>query len=142
MKISDLAARGGCDVQTVRYYEREGLLEPPARTSSGYRVFEDADVRRLQFIRHCRTLDIPLAEIRELIGLSASPGASCGQVNGLLDSHIQRVEMRLSSLRVLRRQLTQLRAQCVRPEADACAILDAFSHAVEEQVCACHPSTS
>jgi DNA-binding transcriptional MerR regulator len=64
MRIGELAARAACDVQTIRYYEREGLLEPPEREPSGYRRYAGGHLARLHFIRHCRTLDIPLAEVR------------------------------------------------------------------------------
>ena len=67
MKIGEVAAKAGCDVQTVRYYEREGLLEAPEREDSGYRRYSDKHLSRLQFIRHCRALDIPLAEVRQLL---------------------------------------------------------------------------
>jgi len=66
MKIGELAARAGCDVQTVRFYEREGLLEEPEREASGYRRYGERHVERVKFIRHCRALDLPLNEIRPL----------------------------------------------------------------------------
>ena len=67
MKIGELASQAGCDVQTVRFYEREGLLAEPEREASGYRRYAEPHLRRLQFIRHCRSLDIPLPEIRQLL---------------------------------------------------------------------------
>ena len=70
MRIGELARKAGVDVQTVRFYEREGLLDAPARTGSGYRAYGEEDLERLHFVRHCRSLDMPLAEIRRLIELS------------------------------------------------------------------------
>ena len=70
MRIGELARQAGVDVQTVRYYEREGLLEAPARTGSGYRAYGPQHLERLNFVRHCRSLDMPLAEIKRLIDLS------------------------------------------------------------------------
>ena len=76
MKIGELAARAACDVQTVRYYEREGLLEAPAREASGYRRYGRAHLARLQFIRHCRSLEIPLSQVRQLVAFARSPSES------------------------------------------------------------------
>lgn len=92
MRIGELAAQGGCDVQTVRFYEREGLLAEPEREPSGYRRYAKRHLQRLQFIRHCRSLDIPLPDIRELLSFAAAPDRSCGQVNALLDEHITTVQ--------------------------------------------------
>jgi DNA-binding transcriptional MerR regulator len=91
MKIGDVASRAGLDAQTVRYYEREGLLEVPARLPSGYRSYGPHHLERLNFIRHCRSLDMPLADVRQLIDLSASKSVSCEQVDALVQSHLERV---------------------------------------------------
>ena len=139
MKIGELARAAGCDVQTVRFYERERLLDKPQRETSGYRRYAEADLRRLQFIRHCRSLDIALPEVRELLELATVPVQSCGQVNALLDTHIATVQRRLESLQALDRQLVALRRQCDGTTTEACAILESFMVAVEEHACACHP---
>ena len=139
MKIGELAARGGCDVQTVRFYEREGLLDEPEREASGYRRYADRHLQRLQFIRHCRSLDIPLPEVRELLEFAAQPEQSCAQVDALLDEHIQRVRQRLTALRTLQKQLLALRGRCDGDPSHSCAILESFMTAAEEHACACHP---
>jgi DNA-binding transcriptional MerR regulator len=90
MKIGELAAQGGCDVQTVRFYEREGLLAEPAREVSGYRRYAEHHLQRLQVIRHCRSLDIPLPEVRELLKFAEHPEQACSQVNALLDDVLGR----------------------------------------------------
>src|SRR2546423_14861873 len=84
MKIGELAARAGCDVQTVRFYEREGLLEAPERESSGYRRYAARHLSRLHFIRHCRSLDIPLAAGRPLLAFALAPDQSSPARNSLL----------------------------------------------------------
>ena len=142
MMIGELAQTAGCDVQTVRFYERERLLDKPQREASGYRRYTEADLRRLQFIRHCRSLDIPLPEVRELLELATAPVQSCGQVNALLDTHITTVKQRLKSLRALDKQLVALRGQCDGSAAQSCAILESFMVAVDEHLCACHPPES
>jgi Cd(II)/Pb(II)-responsive transcriptional regulator len=139
MKIGELAARGGCDVQTVRFYEREGLLDEPERETSGYRRYADRHLKRLQFIRHCRSLDIPLPEVRELLKFAAQPEQSCAHVDTLLDEHIQRVRQRLAALRTLQRQLLALRGRCDGDPSHSCAILESFMTAAEAHACACHP---
>jgi Cd(II)/Pb(II)-responsive transcriptional regulator len=125
MKIGELAARADCDVQTVRYYEREGLLEAPEREESGYRRYADRHLQRLQFIRHCRALDIPLAEVRQLLDYAQTPRQSCHAVDLLVDEHIARVRRQLATLAALERELVSLRRECsgASPER-SCAIIE------------------
>ena len=131
MKIGELAARAGCDVQTVRFYEREGLLEAPAREPSGYRRYEDRHLAQLSFVRHLRSLDIPLAEVRQLLAFAARPDQSCAQVNGLLDGHIALVRRQLQALRALEKQLVALRRSCDGDGTHPCAILESFEAVVQ-----------
>ena len=142
MKIGELAREAGCDVETVRFYEREGLLAAPAREASGYRRYGEPDLARLRFVRHCRSLDIPLAEVRQLIDFAAEPASSCAAVNGLLDRQIELVRQRLSALRQLEEQLATLRRTCHGPTAEPCAILASFVAAAEAHACACHPKST
>ena len=138
MRIGELAARARCDVQTVRFYEREGLLEAPAREASGYRRYAERHLTRLNFIRHCRSLDIPLPEVRQLLDFAAEPDRSCAQVDDLLDGHIALVERRIQSLRALEKQLVALRRTCDGDTSHACAILESFMTAAQDHACACH----
>jgi Cd(II)/Pb(II)-responsive transcriptional regulator len=138
MRIGELAQSARCDVQTVRFYEREGLLEEPEREPSGYRRYDVRHLSRLNFIRHCRSLDIPLAEVRQLLEFAARPDQSCAKVNALLDDHIELVKDRIASLRVLQTQLVTLRKTCDGDSSHACAILESFVNAAEQQACACH----
>ncbi len=139
MKIGELAGRAGCDVQTVRFYEREGLLEEPLREASGYRRYDERHLTRLNFIRHCRSLDIPLPEVRQLLDFAAKPDQSCAQVNDLLDGHIALVKQRLRALRALEGQLVALRRTCDGDVSHPCAILESFMAAADAHACACHP---
>jgi len=141
MKIGELAARAGCDAQTVRFYEREGLLEEPRREASGYRDYAEHHLTRLNFIRHCRSLDISLQEVRQLLEFAARPEQSCAQVNELLDEHIGLVKARIRSLKVLEKQLVALRETCDGDTSHACAILDSFVSAAQQHACACHAAT-
>ena len=141
MKIGELARQAGVDVQTVRYYEREGLLDAPARTSSGYRAYGPRHLERLNFVRHCRSLDMPLAEIRRLIELSNDTRVSCDQVNELVRAHLERVQAKRKALQTLEGQLQALSAQCESGHRVAdCGILEELIHAAHGEACACHPA--
>lgn len=139
MKIGELAQQAGTDVQTVRYYEKEGLLDAPARTASGYRAYGPRHLERLTFVRHCRSLDMPLAEIRRLIALSGDAKVSCEEVDGLVRTHLERVRTKLAALSALEKQLASLSAQCASGHRVAdCGILAELIHAAHGEACACH----
>lgn len=124
MKIGELAQAAQCTVETVRYYEKEELLEEPARTSSNYRSYGAAHVERLRFIRNCRALDMTHDEIRTLLALMEQPANDCGGVNQLLDEHIAHVDTRIAELTQLKQQIGELRQRCQHEQAtDACGIL-------------------
>src|SRR5574339_553046 len=108
MRIGELAHKAGVDVQTVRYYEREGLLDAPARTPSGYRAYGPEHLERLNFVRHCRSLDMPLAEVKRLVQLSGEKTISCDEVNGLVRAHLARVQAKRKSLQELESKLAAL----------------------------------
>lgn len=123
-KIGELARQTGCAVETIRYYERAGLLPPPARSSGNYRLYGAAHAERLMFIRRCRSLDMGLADIEQLLALRATPDGSCGGVNALLDRHIASLAQRIAELESLRRQLLDLRSRCHETlTAKECGIL-------------------
>ncbi|MCU0812503.1 MAG: Cd(II)/Pb(II)-responsive transcriptional regulator [Thiobacillaceae bacterium] len=124
MKIGELALAAQTQVETIRYYEHEGLLPQAPRTEGNYRIYGPEHVERLAFVRHCRSLDMTLDEIRVLLRFNDEPQAECGEVNALLDGHIGHVATRIRELRQLEKQLKVLREQCagVR-EAAHCGIL-------------------
>jgi Cd(II)/Pb(II)-responsive transcriptional regulator len=124
MKIGKLAELTGTAVETVRYYEKEGLLPEPGRTEGNYRHYQERHREQLVFIRNCRALDMTLNEIRELLALRAQTPANCNDVNGLIDQHIEHVSIRLQSLTQLREQLLELRHRCrSASDVDHCGIL-------------------
>ena len=124
MRIGKLAVHANCKVETIRYYEQAGLLPKPGRTNGNYRLYGRGHVDRLQFIRHCRSLDMTLDEIRALLKFRDAPEEDCGEVNALLDEHIGHVVNRIVDLKELERQLRSLRKLCatVRSTKD-CGIL-------------------
>lgn len=124
MKIGELASATDTRVETIRFYEREGLLPEPSRSSANYRVYTAAHAERLAFIRNCRNLDMALDEVRELLRFKDAPGKDCANVNALLDEHIGHVSQRIRELRALERELRVLRARCESPgHGKDCGIL-------------------
>ena len=128
MKIGELAKHSGSQVETIRYYEREGLLPAPARSGGNYRLYGAAHLERLQFIRHCRSLDMTLNEIRSLLSFRDVPDESCNPVNTLLDKHIEHVAHRIRDLQALQKQLKALRSLCQTAHTTRdCEILQTLS---------------
>jgi Cd(II)/Pb(II)-responsive transcriptional regulator len=134
MKIGELALAANTPVETIRYYEREGLLPPPPRSEGNYRLYGPTHLERLAFVRHCRQLDMRLDEIRVLLRFKDAPQAACGEVNALLDAHVALVATRIRALRQLQQQLKALRQQCegVR-DAAHCGILNELAQAAAPQ---------
>jgi Cd(II)/Pb(II)-responsive transcriptional regulator len=134
MKIGVLAQMTGTKIDTIRYYEREGLLPVAARTEGNYRIYDESHVARLSFVRHCRSLDMTLDEIRVLLRFKDSPADNCAAVNDLLDEHIGHVAERMRGLRQLEKQLKSLRAQCDEAQDAAhCGILTGLSDMARQQ---------
>ncbi|HNQ04533.1 MAG TPA: Cd(II)/Pb(II)-responsive transcriptional regulator [Thiobacillaceae bacterium] len=139
MRIGELAKATGVDVETIRYYEKTGLLDAPARRGNGYRVYARAHLERLSFIRHCRALDLPLADVRRLLCLVGLPRTCCAEIDQLIDVQLARVRARLLSMRALERQLVALRGQCQAPRtASRCGILHELVAAAQGEACVCH----
>ena len=141
MQIGQLARQSGCEVETIRYYEREGLLPAPARSNSGYRQYQQMHLEQLLFIRHCRSLDMSLADIRQLADYQQHPAPEpCDRVNALVDEQIQRVHQQIESLQQLENQLLALRSRCSSPHTLAdCGILKTLENASSGEPCICHP---
>lgn len=128
MKIGELAKAAQTQIETIRYYEREGLMPQTPRSEGNYRIYGPEHVERLAFVRHCRSLDMTLDEIRTLLRLKDEPQTSCEEVNALIDEHINHVAKRIRELRQLDKQLKALRAQCSGVKETArCGILTVLS---------------
>ena len=128
IRIGELAKCTEVTVETIRYYEKEGLLPQPARSESNYRLYGDDHIERLSFIRHCRSLDMALDEIRTLLQYRDTPVEDCGDVNALLDEHISEVEARIKELMQLKEHLEVLRQKCTTvASTKSCGILGALA---------------
>jgi Cd(II)/Pb(II)-responsive transcriptional regulator len=138
MRISELAAQADAEVDTVRYYEKTGLLPAPQRLSNGYRAYTEAHLQRLLFIRRCRLLDIGLSDVGRLLDYAAQPQADCAGVDALIDLHLGKVRERMAHLQALEQQLSTLRKQCgvqrgsPHPVAE-CGILQSLEIGVHEK---------
>lgn len=126
MKIGEAAAASGCHIETIRYYERIGLLPRPSRTGSGYRDYAADDVRRLHFINRGRELGFSLEEIRSLLRLSDDPKLSCAEVDQIARHHLSEIRQRVLELKRMADELQRTVAACGGGERARCVILDAL----------------
>jgi MerR family mercuric resistance operon transcriptional regulator len=124
MKIGEVATASGCHLETIRYYERIGLLPRPHRTGSGYRAYTQEDVARIRFITRGRDLGFSLEEIRSLLRLTEDPDMSCEQVDALARHHLAEIQARLKELRRIARELEHTIAGCAGGRRGSCAILE------------------
>jgi Cd(II)/Pb(II)-responsive transcriptional regulator len=139
MRIGELAKQTGCDVETVRYYEKVGLLPEPSRNDAGYRLYMPEHLECLQFIRHCRSLKMGVPDIRVLLEFKSQPANECQGVNDLLDHHIELIQVQMQTLQKLEEQLLRLRHQCARPHlVKECGILQNLNDAGASGDCVCH----
>ena len=127
MTIGELARRTGAKVETVRYYERAGLLPPPARTAGNYRSFELEHLSRLNFILRARRLGFSLDQVRELLDLTHHQDRSCEAVDGIARQHLAEVEHKLAELSRLRDELTGVLGQCRRGVVADCRIIESLA---------------
>ncbi len=125
LTIGQLARRAGVGVETIRFYEREGLIAEPARRASGYRQYSTDAVRRVQFIRRAKDLGFTLKEIQELLELRVDPNSGCGDVREQARAKIRDIEQRIASLEEMKTALEGLANKCRgRGPTSECPILE------------------
>jgi DNA-binding transcriptional MerR regulator len=122
--IGQAARAAGCKVQTVRYYEQIGLMPEPVRTRGNQRLYGEADLRRLSFVRHARELGFSLPAIRELLSLADRPDQSCEAVDGIAREQLEQVKRRISRLQALERELERMIAQCSGGTVASCRVIE------------------
>lgn len=125
--IGEVAKRTGIKVPTIRYYEGEGLVAPPRRTESGRRLYAEADVRRLSFIRHARTLGFEIDDIRSLLDLSDKPQRPCEEADRIARTHLATVNSRIEQLTRLRSELKRMVAACAGGSVADCRVIDTLA---------------
>jgi MerR family transcriptional regulator, copper efflux regulator len=126
VKIGDLASRAGVGVETIRYYERRGLLPEPERTRAGYREYAEQDVLRMRFILRCKDLGFSLAEIRDLLELRLAPGSGADDVRRRASAKVAAVEEKIADLQRIRAALRHLIGSCsAHGRPDECTLMHA-----------------
>ena len=124
--IGILSERSGVNVETVRYYERVGLLQKPARSAGGYRLYQTTDVDRLRFIRRSRDLGFSLDDIRRLLGLVDQKSRSCRRVHDIGVVHLADIHAKIRDLRRMERVLTTMVKACAQGTMPTCPLLEAL----------------
>lgn len=125
--IGDLARVAGTKVQTIRYYEQQALLRPPARTHGNQRRYAQADLDRLKFIRHARELGFALDDVRSLLLLAAYPEKPCAEADAIARARLADVERKIARLKSLRVALTAMVAACQHGEVRTCRIIETLA---------------
>lgn len=127
LTIGQVARLSGVGVETVRFYERKGLVSQPPKKESGYRQYPDDVVKRIKFIKRAKELGFSLREISELLSLRVEPGANCADVRKKAVDKISDVEARIAELQVINKALKELATACKgRGPTSQCPILDAL----------------
>jgi len=128
IRVGELSRRTGCNIETVRFYERIGLLPRPARNAARYRLYEEADVHRLTFVRRARELGFTLDEVRALLALSADPAEdTCTDVRDLAAGHLADVRAKIADLRAMERALAKAIRHCDLGAPSGCPLIATLS---------------
>lgn len=126
MKIGELSRATGTHIETIRYYERIGLLPAPSRTAANYRSYGDTHRARLAFVRHSRDLGFTIEEIRSLLDLSDHPERDCADADRIATRHLEQVEEKIAQLTLLREELSRIVGRCRGGIAADCRVIEAL----------------
>ena len=126
LSIGTLAKRSGVNIETIRYYERIGILPPPARSAAGYRLYEPEYLKRLHFVRRGRELGFTLEELRALLRLVDGHDYTCEEVRGLTLDHMAEIRRKIADLRRVERVMAEMAAQCKGGRVPECPVIDAL----------------
>lgn len=125
MRIGLLSKKSNVPIETIRYYEKEGLLPEPKRAENNYRIYEKRHLERLLFIRNCRAFDMSLEEIKALLEATTLPEESCYSVNEIVTEHIGHIESRIEQLQRLKAHLVAIQARCEQDHTvEECTLVD------------------
>jgi MerR family transcriptional regulator, mercuric resistance operon regulatory protein len=122
--IGVLSGRTGVNIETIRFYEKEGLVPAPPRTEGGHRVYQDEHFRRFIFIRRSRELGFTLNEVRTLLQLADGSGPNCAEARALASDHLREVQAKIADLQRMERVLAKTIEQCAEGQSPACPLLD------------------
>ena len=126
LAIGALSARTGCKVETIRFYEREGLLPTPARSPGGYRLYSKDHLKRLTFIRRARTLGFSIGEVWKLLKLADERKRPCAEVRVVAGAHLEDVRAKIADLRAMERVLRETVARCADGRRADCPLIEAL----------------
>lgn len=128
-----LAEMTGCHAETIRYYEKAGILQDPPRTAAGHRVYGEVHVKRLAFVLRCRQLGFALEQVRELLGLADRKNRSCAEVKAMTLDHAAAIRDKIADLQDMERVLSEMAGQCDEGDVPACPIIDTLYGAGPDQ---------
>jgi MerR family mercuric resistance operon transcriptional regulator len=120
----DLARATGCNIETIRYYEKTGLLPDPPRTNAGYRIYATAHATRLRFILRARELGFSMEDIRGLLGLEDGAAPTCAEVKERTERHLADVRAKIADLRRIESVLAETAGRCSGADVPDCPVLD------------------
>ena len=121
-----MARATGCNLETIRYYEKIGIMPDPPRSTKGYRSYDDAHVKRLKFVMRSRDLGFSLEEVRGLLGLVDDRSRTCSEVQIIAEDHLTDVQAKIADLQRIERVLSDTVARCTGDAAPECAVIDAL----------------
>lgn len=126
MKIGQLSTQANCKIETIRYYERIGLLPEPGRSEGGYRIYDEDHLKRLVFIRRSRELGFTIEEIRALLDLVDGGNYTCSDVKAITMDHVETIRHKIADLKKLEKTLTHISSLCTGGATPECPIIDAL----------------
>ena len=124
--IGNLSKQSGVNIETIRYYEKIGVMPAPGRSAGGFRIYEPDHLKRLSFVRRGRLLGFSLDEIRSLLRLVDGHGHTCAEVHSLMLSHLAEIRRKIRDLRRLQRAMAEMAARCSGESVPECPIVDAL----------------
>ena len=131
LMIGELSRRTGVNIETIRYYERVGVMPNPSRSSGGHRLYDDEHLKRLAFVKRSRELGFGLDDVRELLGLVDGGSFTCAEVHTIATAHLDDVKRKITDLRRMERVLKSMAAECSRGDVPECPIIDTLSRSPE-----------
>jgi MerR family mercuric resistance operon transcriptional regulator len=126
LSIGKLSQQSGVNIETIRYYEKIGVMPAPGRSTGGFRVYEPDHLKRVSFVRRSRQLGFSLDEIRNLLRLVDGHGHTCAEVHALMLSHLAEIRRKIRDLRRLQRAMAEMAARCSGDSVPECPIVDAL----------------
>lgn len=133
-KIGELALLSKVSVETIRYYEKEAIIDEPERAENNYRIYRPHHLKKLLLIRNCRAFDMSLDEIRQIINATENSSDNCLSINEIIQHHLVHIDKRIQELTTLKAELSEIQARCSQNHsADNCSIIDEINQLEPEE---------